>query len=192
VFAKRYADFLHNVNTDAMVISKKIVIVFSLILLICTAYFGFKKHSHAGMKAMNCKKLLPEEYTKRLSARLAMPIYKPKSDAPHFPVTFKFNLSPDAMKDSILIIKSSKVSADVYQGPYSQELVIKVGDDLLRDGGGDNLQIRIFNNQTKTSCTSVHESEPFWQANKKVIMEFLDERELNELGLPVTFKVRIE
>jgi hypothetical protein len=177
-------------NADAIFNVKKYILIFFLIALLSIAYLGFKKYSRSEMKAMNCRKLLPEEYSKRLGVMLATPIYK--SDTPHFPVTFKFNLSPDSMKDSILIIRSSKVFADVYKGPYSQELVIQAGADLLRDGGGDNLQIRIFNNQTKTSCTSVHESEPFWQANKKVTMEFLDERELNELGLPVTFKVRIE
>jgi hypothetical protein len=179
-------------NADAISKLKKYILIFFLITLLSIAYLGFKKYSRSEMKAMNCRKLLPEEYSKRLGVMLANPVYKYKSDAPHFPVTFKFNLSPDAMKDSILIIRSSKVFAHVYQGPYSQEIVIQAGADLLRDGGGDNLEIRIFNNQTKTSCTSVHESEPFWQANKKVTMEFLDERELNELGLPVTFKVRIE
>jgi hypothetical protein len=172
---------------------KKLGAIFCLLVVfLLISYLAYRENLRSNMKAMNCGKKQPEEYARLIASLSAKPVYENKTGAQSVPVTFKFDLNPDLMKDSTLFIYSFKASKNVYVGPYSQTLVIQVGTDLLRDSGGDSLQIRVLDKTKLTSCTAVHESEPFWQAGKTVHMEFLPERELNSLGLPVSFKVRIE
>lgn len=155
-------------------------------------YFGYREFSRYSMKAMNCTKLSAEDFDKRLTNRLLSPIYTPKPNLSASPVTFRLNFSPTTLSDTVLVIKSSKVQSDIYRGEYRDEFVVQAGADLLSDGGGDSFELRLFNRKTYEACTAVHESERFWQANKKVYMDLLPSRELNTLGLPVSFKVRIE
>lgn len=172
---------------------KKRSVIFCLsAVFLLIVYLAYKQNLRPSMKAMNCGIKQPDEYARLIASVSAKPVYENKTGTPSLPVTFKFNLDSDLMKNSTLFIYSYKASKNVYMGPYAQTLVIQAGTDLLRDSGGDSLQIRIFDGKEFSSCTAVHESEPFWQANKTVFMDFLSQRELNSIGLPVAFKVRIE
>ena len=144
------------------------------------------------MRAMNCEKLSPKEFSEFLAELLAEPMYAANPNQPSASVTFKFNLEPALLSNTILIIESSKAGRYVYRDQYQDVIVIQAGQDLLRGRGGDSLEFRLLNKKTHEACTGWHESEPFWQANKTVYMDLLPFRELNEIGLPVMFKVRIE
>jgi hypothetical protein len=173
--------------------SKKYSAIFFLSLVVLLiSYLTYKENLRFNMKAMNCGKKQPDEYADLVASLAAKPVYQNKTGTQSEPVTFKFNFDSDLMQDTTVFIYSFKASKIVYAGPYLQALVIQVGTDLLKDRGGDSLQIRFLDKTKLTSCTAVHESEPFWQAGKTVHMELLAARELNSIGLPVSFKVRIE
>lgn len=152
----------------------------------------------------NCEKLSPQEFDKNLAERLSEPVYAASKNEPTSPVTFHFNFGFGAaqLNNAIFIIDSDKVGGLVYRGSYLNNIVIQAGEYLLSDKGrndtgyllkgGDTLSFLFLNKETHEICGFSHESEPFWQANKNVFIDLLPFRELNEIGLPVSFKVRIE
>jgi hypothetical protein len=154
------------------------------------------------MKALNCEKLTHEEFNKLLTESISRPIYTVNPNESISPVAFHFNFSAAWLNDAIFIIDSDKAGGYVYRGPYQDKIVIQAGEYLLSNkgrndtsyllSGGDTLSFIFLNKKTNETCAGVHESEPFWQANKNVYIDLLPFRELNKIGLPVSFKVRIE
>ena len=144
------------------------------------------------MRALNCEQLSPEVFDKNIAELLSEPIYAPSKNEPTAPVTFRFNLPAALLSDTIFIIESNKADCIIYRDTYQDKFTIQADKNLLNDGGGDSFQFSLWNKKTYEVCSAGHESEPFWQANKTVHVEFLPFRELNEIGLPVVWKVRIE
>ena len=174
------------------------LVLFLSVVLLAT-YVGFNEYSRYTMRAMNCEKLSPKEFDKLLAEKLAEPMYAANPNEPSAPVTFKFNLEPALLSDTILIIESNNVERYVYRDQYQDEIVIQAGQDLLQGGpelldgrrGYDSFTFVVLNKKMREICVDEH-GAPFWQANKKVYIDFLPFRELDKIGLPVTFKVRIE
>lgn len=173
---------------------RKYVLWLGLALLAASliAYFRFSYYSGHTMQAMNCGILEPIKFEKVWTTTHLKPVYGARKNEPTSPVTFKFNLAPSELKDTILVIRSNKVHLPVYRAPYQEKIVVQAGADLLNNDGFDSFQIRLLNPITRLSCTEVHETTAFWQANKTVFMDFLPDRELDMNGRPVGFKVRIE
>lgn len=167
---------------------------FGLFLVVASfaTYFVYREYSRYNMKALNCEKVSTEEFESLLSGASQEPMYTANPNKPTSPVTFHFNFPYADLSDAIFVVHSYKAHGDIYRAQYKYEFVVQAGKDLFSHGGGDTFEFSLFNKKTHEVCVGVHESEPFWQANKKVYFDLLPERELNELELPVSFKVRIE
>lgn len=164
--------------------------------LVAIVYFGFFEYARYSMRALNCKTLSAVDFDMSLSKAMSEPLYSPEPGKPVSPVHFKLDFGLAAGEDTIVRVGSDAAGYKlVYRGSYKKELTILAGEELLganNGSGGDNFSISIIQRSTRKMCGGVIESIQPWQANKTVHIKLLPFRELNAIGLPVTFKVRVD
>lgn len=147
------------------------------------------------MQALNRETLSIAELDEYISETLSESVYAPMPSKPFSPVHFKLNFGAMASEDTLVNIYSHAVDKRIYRGPYQKEFTILAGEELLGANygdGGDNFTVNIIQKSTRKVGTGVIESIQPWQANKTVHITLLPFRELNAIGLPVTFKVDVE
>lgn len=165
-----------------------------LALMVGSIYLVLLERERYAMNALNCKKLTPQEFAEATTPN-PQRLYVLPNDVTST-VTFHFDVPSASAEHSILVISSRKTKRDVYHGRFVTKLVLTVGADLTNSkrakrGSYDDLSLRFYDLKTNVACGAGHEAD-FWQPNKNVFIALLPYRELDEIGLPVAFKVRIE
>ena len=169
--------------------------VATVVTLSIVVYFVFFEYARYYMKALNCETLSTESFNESLSKAMLEPTYVPTNNKPTSQVHFTLDLGLSADGDTFVRIRSDAANKLIYRGPYTSAFTVQAGDDLLGanyGNGADNFSIYIHQKNTRKVCGGVMESIRPWQANKTVHIKLLPFRELNEIGLPETFKVSVE
>jgi hypothetical protein len=165
-----------------------------LVLIVLSTYLVVIERARYAMTALSCERLAPQEFQEAITPNLKRLYVKP-TDATST-VTFHFDVPSASPEKFVLVISSRKIKRDVYHGKFETKIALTVSADLTNSksskrGSYDDLSLRFYDRKTNIACGAGHEAD-FWQPNKNVFIALLPHRELDELGLPVAFKVRVE
>ncbi len=156
-----------------------------------TIHLGLQRHHTLAMDAMNRQKLSVAEFEKFMAETVTKPVYQ-AAGRQQQKVLFAFNLAPAQVGDVTLVIRSNDHSILIYRGPYQQEISVSADPSFFEEGGQDSFKFLILKKDSNEVLVAEHEAR-FWLANKRVRIDFLPERAIDEkTGVPVAFKVSVE
>ena len=142
--------------------------------------------------SMACQQLEQKQMDEEKARLELQPVYAPAKTASG-KVTFHFNLNRAAAGDSLFVIYSKLLQTNLYRGPYQAEVAIDIDERFARDKNFDNLEFRLLEFMPKQSCRWMNErGEPYWRPGAHVTIALLDERDLDQHGLPRNFEVAIK
>lgn len=140
---------------------------------------------------VKCRELNNEELGQAQARLDALPLYVADS-LERATVRFQFNLDADAVGESLFVIYSYHARSAVYRGPYHGSVQVAIDGRLAKDRYFDDLQFKLLRIAHKQICTWINDSgAPYWRPNATIDIEFLEERTVDENGLPKSFNVSI-
>jgi len=106
-------------------------------------------------------------------------------------VRFRFGLAANA-DESRFAIKSHRIGALVYKGPYRREISVEIDSNLAKDDGWDNLEFHLFDPGKKQACSSTNDrGYQFWRPGAEISVAFLREPVIDDNGLRKEYDVTI-
>jgi len=107
-------------------------------------------------------------------------------------VHFQFNLDIKDNEKTLFSILSNQTRRLVYLGSYKHSLFLEIDAHLSTKDGYDNLEFRLLKLEQRHICDWANESDyPYWKANAKIKIDFLDEGIFDKDGLFKQFEVDI-
>ena len=107
-------------------------------------------------------------------------------------VHFQFNLNIKNNEETLFSILSNQTRRLVYLGSYKHNLSLEIDANLSMNNGYDNLEFQLLRLGQKQICNWANESDyPYWHANAKIEIDFLDKGIFDEEGLFKQFEVNI-
>ena len=107
-------------------------------------------------------------------------------------VHFQFSLDIKNNEKTLFSILSNQTRRLIYLGSYKHSLSLEIDAHLSMKGGYDNLEFRLLQLEQKYICNWANESDyPYWKANAKIQIDFLDEGIFDKDGLFKQFEVEV-